>query len=358
MTQVLSTTNTLYTLGSATTTRGPHLVVRPDKRILECQLPPPPHWNKVSRAASRTVSVDTLEAQVYYTEITNVTVTDTTSNDLRTPGSPCSPLSSGAPADCFLPDGTVLGGWGTINTEGAANLNGDAYQPFYDTPTSRAAPVCTGSSTSAYYDAENYYYYAVQLTAGSSTASSTSSTRGSARWAPTDRPEPATGDQRDRTAVSSWYEVWDTWTRRDDITDDRSSRRLEPEFTGTLCPTPDGRVRWQRAQRTIPRTATGATTRRVVPTHGAAPPTGAPRRDLRPTSGDDRTTPAAQRNDQRRAGASHGHRRLDPTVYGLGAMQIYNNLHAGAAYQPSTSPGSTCRPCRQDRVIDSSTPVT
>ena len=263
MTQVLSTTNTLYTLGSATTTWGRTWSYAPTNEFSNANFRLRLTWNKVDCAASRTVSVATLETPVYYTKITNVTVTDTTSNDLRTPGSPCSTLTSGAPADCFLPDGTVFGNpngfWGTMNTEGAANLNGDAYQPFYDTPTSRAAPVCTGSSTSACYDAENYYNYAVQMPAGSSNGivyifdpvfCATNAGSG-------------TGDRwfSGTTAVSSWYEVWDTMDTPYDITDDTLVATSGTKFTGVSHPTP----RWAgpvaaSASGRIPRTATGATT--------------------------------------------------------------------------------------------------
>jgi len=54
------------------------------------------------------------------------------------------------------------GFWATMNTEGAANVNGDAYQPFYDTPTSTAAKTCPYAGT-ACYDAYNYYNYAISM---------------------------------------------------------------------------------------------------------------------------------------------------------------------------------------------------
>ncbi len=75
-------------------------------------------------------------------------------------------------SNCYLADGTNLnprGFWGTMNTQGAANINGDAFQPFYDTPPGRrpspARPPVPGQ---ACYDATNYYNYAIEMQAGSS----------------------------------------------------------------------------------------------------------------------------------------------------------------------------------------------
>ncbi len=55
-----------------------------------------------------------------------------------------------------------------MNTEGAANINGDAFQPYYDTPTSGVAPACASATGDrACYDADNYYNYAVEMPPGS-----------------------------------------------------------------------------------------------------------------------------------------------------------------------------------------------
>ena len=55
-----------------------------------------------------------------------------------------------------------------MNTEGAANINGDAFQPYYDTPTSGVAPSCSvATGDRACYDADNYYNYAVEMPPGS-----------------------------------------------------------------------------------------------------------------------------------------------------------------------------------------------
>ncbi len=51
------------------------------------------------------------------------------------------------------------GFWGTMLTQGAENINGDAYSPYYDTRTSALNPS---------YDANEYYQYAIELPAGAS----------------------------------------------------------------------------------------------------------------------------------------------------------------------------------------------
>ncbi len=54
---------------------------------------------------------------------------------------------------------TPRGFWGVMLTEGAENINGDAYSPFYDTRTSANNPN---------FDPNAYYDYAVEMPAGSS----------------------------------------------------------------------------------------------------------------------------------------------------------------------------------------------
>ncbi len=49
-----------------------------------------------------------------------------------------------------------------MNTQGAENVNGDAYQPFYDTRTSANNPA---------YDSTNYYNYAIEMPPGSTNGS-------------------------------------------------------------------------------------------------------------------------------------------------------------------------------------------
>ena len=128
--------------------------------------------NKGATCASGTyLYVDQLRVQVAYrVSRTFGAVTTTATYQLRGPGTAC---ANGA-ADCYVGtpagNGQVLnprGFWATMNTYGAANVNGDAYQPRYDNPTSVLAPTCP-SGGNACYDPINYYNYAVKMPSGTS----------------------------------------------------------------------------------------------------------------------------------------------------------------------------------------------
>ncbi len=162
--------------------------------------------NKGSSCAAATfLYVDQLQVRVHY-QVTRTygAVTTTATYQLEGPGTAC---ANGA-ADCYVGDGQVLnprGFWATMNTYGAANVNGDAYQPRYDNPTSVLAPTCP-SGGNACYDPINYYNYAVKMPVGTSNGRififdpvfcATVNNRG-------------TGDRwfSGNGAVSSWYEVY------------------------------------------------------------------------------------------------------------------------------------------------------
>ncbi len=96
-----------------------------------------------------------------------------------------------------------------MNTQGAANVNGDAFQAFYDT---------TGGATNPAYDATDYYNYAIEMPAGSTNGSiyvydpvfcETANNKG-------------TGDRwfSGSNGVSSFFEVYDTQNTLYDIGDD------------------------------------------------------------------------------------------------------------------------------------------
>ena len=147
--------------------------------------------------------------------VTTVTSGDKVQNG---PGTPC----ANGVAGCLNPDGPVLNPhrfWGTMNTEGAENVNGDAYQPYYDTRTGGVSPPCPVSSVRACYDAYNYYNYAVEMPAGSTggyvyifdpvfCATRLSSGTGD-RWF-----------SGAGTGMSSWYELLDTNDTPYNLTDD------------------------------------------------------------------------------------------------------------------------------------------
>lgn len=199
-----------YTIGNAnnTTPWGAHAWTRGD--FTDTNFRVRLTANKGATCASGTyLYVDQLRVQVAYrVSRTFGAVTTTASYQLRGPGTAC---LNGA-ADCYVGtpagNGQVLnprGFWATMNTYGAANLNGDAYQPRYDNPTSVLAPTCP-SGGNACYDPINYYNYAVKMPAGTSggrifiydpvfCATQNSSGTGD-RWF------------GGSNAVSTWYEVY------------------------------------------------------------------------------------------------------------------------------------------------------
>ena len=92
--------------------------------------------------------------------------------NLKGPLTPC--LAAVLPANtCFQANGPVLnprGFWATMNTEGTANVFGDAYMPYYDDNRNpqTLSPVCSTILTQrACYDPTNYYNYAIEMPPGS-----------------------------------------------------------------------------------------------------------------------------------------------------------------------------------------------
>jgi hypothetical protein len=122
--------------------------------------------------AGTRINLNQLQVTVYYTVTTSTSTTATTTTatyPLYGPGVPC---ANGA-AGCYMGDfssgqGQVLlprGFWGTMNTEGAENVNGDAFQPYYDTATSGVAIACPASAK-ACYGPDTYYNYAIEMAPG------------------------------------------------------------------------------------------------------------------------------------------------------------------------------------------------
>ena len=144
VTGVLGTSEVGYTLGSAANTSAwntpAHSWVQGDfangstSTGFEARLT----WNRGNCPSTRLAMVDIFNIRVTYTQTVTTAPAD---QDLKGPGTGC----ANGLSDCFKPDGATLnyrGFWGTMNTEGAANVNGDAYQPYYDTNTSTVAPPC------------------------------------------------------------------------------------------------------------------------------------------------------------------------------------------------------------------------
>ena len=123
--------------------------------------------------AGTSLRADQLRVNAYFdintqTTSTSVQTTSIADQNLKGPGTAC-PMGV---SNCYLADGTNLnprGFWGTMNTQGAENINGDAFQPFYDAATGTPAISCASASAGqACYDATNYYNYAVEMPVGSS----------------------------------------------------------------------------------------------------------------------------------------------------------------------------------------------
>ncbi len=158
-------------------------------------------------------NLDMLEARVYWSWTTTTTTTTTatttlTDKNLQGPGTACPGVAS-----CYQADGSALnprGFWATQNTEGAANVNGDAFQTYYDT---------VGGATNPAYDADAYYNYAVEMPAGTSNGAvyvydpvfcAVQTDKGTG-----DRWFSGAGDP-----VSTFYELYDTKGTQYDMTDD------------------------------------------------------------------------------------------------------------------------------------------
>ena len=286
-------------------------------------------WQQTTCSAARTASLDSLTVNVSF----HVTTTTTTNNNLQGPGTGC----ANGVSDCFKPDGAALtprGFWGTMNTEGAANVNGDAFQPYYDNPTSTAAPPCPTPSIRACYDAFNYYNYAIDMPANSTggyvyifdpefCATALDSGTGD-RWF----------DQTHNTnPISSWYELYDTNNTPYNLLDDTKiiGGQSGTKFTdiaasdssmggsgGSECKQVntaygDGRDyhdSWYLLNPGAP--LTGGTDGTVYRLH---------------TTGTDPTNGAAQRNANGEQSFSiYASASIAPSVYGLGAMQMFSPL--------------------------------
>ena len=167
---------------------------------------------KTACGAAPEIRLDELRVVAYYN--TTIPVTTTVVNtvtlpdvNLRGPGTAC----AGGVGNCANADGAVLnprGFWGTLNSQGAENVNGDAHQPYYDTRTGQVAPGCgTITAVRACYDPNEYYNYAVEVPQGA--------TGNIWIYDPgfcdvnTDR---GTGDRwfGGTAGVTTMYEVWDT----------------------------------------------------------------------------------------------------------------------------------------------------
>ncbi len=116
------------------------------------------------------INLDQLQVIVYYTVTTSTSTpaftTPAADYPLWGPGAAC---PNGA-ANCYMGDHTAnlgqalnaRGFWGTMNTQGAENVDGDAFQPYYDTRTGGVALTCP-QSAKACHGPIDYYNYGIEM---------------------------------------------------------------------------------------------------------------------------------------------------------------------------------------------------
>ncbi len=267
-------------------------------------------------AAGTTVSVDALWVRVSWTRSTTIFVPD--------------PVVTG-------PNGESLnarGFWGTMLSQGAADINGDAYLPSYET---------AGGATNPEYQPTKFYDYAVYLPPGSASGQLQifdpvfCGTDGGGQY--------GTGDRwfsTSTSAVSAFYTLWDTQETLYDTTDDtlvadsdtlfRRIQSLDSTLydsgnlpsgsytscaTGATSDTADGRYwhnRWWPMVANLTGGADGRTYRLRTSTTD-------------PNSSTDQRTANAQNSFALWSDATGG----SPRIYGLGTMESYSPLAGGAS---------------------------
>ncbi|MEA2653169.1 MAG: hypothetical protein QOI37_396 [Chloroflexota bacterium] len=343
----ISTTTGDYVLGSQTDTLawGAHPWIRNDftdaNFRLELQA------LKGCATAGIQFNVDQIRVTVYYTISTHTIYAPVTATSapatyqMYGPGSAC----DNGISECYKSDlaggGQVLnprGFWATMNTEGAINLNGDAFQPYYDNTGPVVAPACPTATLRACYDPTNYYNYAVEMPPNSTGGyvyifdpvfcqTATGSGTGDRYFAAT-------------AGVSSYYELWTTGLNLYSTSDDAlivtsgtkfqgmqySDQTMGGANYGTDCrqtgtgTTPYNDARdfhdsWYRLNPANP--LTGGPTGTTYRIH---------------TTGTDPLNPAAQQGaNGEQSFAIYATGSALPKVYGLGAMQMFTPLTASSS---------------------------
>jgi hypothetical protein len=286
-------------------------------------------WNRGGCAATRLAMIDNLIVRVTYTVVTTSAPAD---KALKGPGSTC----ANGLADCKNPDGAVLnyrGFWATMNTEGAANVNGDAFQPYYDTPTSTAAPACPTASIRACYDNKTYYNYAIDMPAGTNNGFVYIF---DPQFCATQL-QSGTGDRwfGGNSGVSSWYELYNTNNTPYNLLDDTAiaGGQSGAKFTNlngsdTSMGGPGGQAECKQTN-TVYGDGRDYHDSWYLLNPGAPLSGGATGTVYRlHTTGTDPSNGAAQRNTNGEqsfaifASATGG----NPDVYGMGAMQMFSPL--------------------------------
>ena len=256
-----------------------------------------------------TVRLDLLEVRVDYR--IDVTTTSTTIQ----------------PTDVLSPTGGVLAPqnfWGALQSQGAPNIQGDAYMTYYNTRT---------SPTNADYQPTSYYQYGVEFPAGSSAGEvwlfdpgfcHVDSNKGTGEYYTLG----GTNGSSSFNRVSTFYDLYDTRNTPYDTSDDmlvyssgdayRSTRwydtRLNlsnPQTSATPCDTLPWHHDWVRI-------ASGLAGGRTYRLHTYS---------TDPASATDQRNTTALNAFAIWSTATGG----TPRVYGLGAMEAYVRLPGGRA---------------------------
>jgi hypothetical protein len=303
-----TTSSTDYPFGSATSASfGGHTWGRLDFANFQVRLTRT--GTSTNCPTTRTVRLDMLEARVDYT--IDVTTTSTTVEE----------------TDVHSPDGEVLAPqnfWGALQTQGAPNIQGDAYMTYYDTRT---------GVTNNDYQPDAFYQYAVEFPVGTSNGQVWLFDPG---FCNVDK-ETGTGEYYTKgggygsssfNPVSTFYDLWDTRNTPYDTTDDslvyssdtayRSKKWYDtqldlssPETTATPCDD----LAWHNDWVQVANGLTGGRTYRLH-TYSTDPDSPSDQRDA--------TTLNAFAVWSKANGGT-------PKVYGLGAMEAYVRLPGGRA---------------------------
>jgi hypothetical protein len=233
--------------------------------------------------------------------------------------------SSVEAVDVADPDGVTLapqGFWGALQSQGAPNIQGDAYMTYYDTRT---------GTDNADYTPESYYQYGIEFPAASSGGEvwlydpgfcHVDTDKGTGEYYTFGSPNGSS----DFNAVSTFYDLWDTRNTPYDTTDDvlvygsnsdyRRLRVHDPQLdlSNALDNTADcDGLAWHNDWVRI---ADGLAGDRTYRLHTYS---------TDPNSGNDQRSVTGLNAFAIWADASGG----TPRVYGLGAMEAYVRLPGG-----------------------------
>ena len=229
------------------------------------------------------------------------------------------------------PDGELLsarGFWATMLAQGSADVNGDAYLPYYETRT---------SATNPDYKPTEYYDYAVEMPPGSANGQVQvydpvfCATDGSGQYGTGDRWFSGT------VAISAFYSIHDTQNTLYDLSDDvevassgtlfRRVQAADPSLggsssvpscaVGSVTDPADGRY-WHNRWWVLTSSLTGGTEGRIYRVRTST---------TDPVSATDQRSSDGQNSFALWATASGG----TPSVYGLGAMEAFSPLDGGTS---------------------------